>query len=134
MKALSLVLLSSALFTVSLFGQATSPEEIVKKTIPKDQRTPPESTAPNTVTPEPVPTTAVAPNPPAITNQPVPVAPPVRVKTPAEIQEIERKTIEFQIARAHEGSASAQYDLGMRYLSGNGVDRKSTRLNSSHSR
>lgn len=33
----------------------------------------------------------------------------------------ERKAIEFQITRAEAGSAMAQYDLGVRYLKGNGL-------------
>lgn len=33
------------------------------------------------------------------------------------------KALEFQVKRAQEGSASAQYDLGIRYLDGKGVER-----------
>ena len=35
--------------------------------------------------------------------------------------EVARKTLEFQIQRSRQGSAYAQYDLGLRYLSGDGV-------------
>ncbi len=38
-------------------------------------------------------------------------------------QETLRKTIEFQKKRAAEGSPSAQYELGLRYLKGDGVDK-----------
>ena len=50
----------------------------------------------------------------------------IREKTEAEKAEMIRKTIEFQKKRADEGSATAQYDLGIRYLTGDGVrkDRK----------
>ena len=34
-----------------------------------------------------------------------------------------RRTIEFQKKRAAEGSPSAQYELGMRYLKGDGVEK-----------
>ena len=34
-----------------------------------------------------------------------------------------RKTIEFQKKRAAEGSPSAQYELGLRYLNGDGVEK-----------
>ncbi len=35
--------------------------------------------------------------------------------------EVERRTIEFQVKRAKEGSAYAQYDLGLRHWAGDGV-------------
>src|SRR5438128_1506632 len=35
--------------------------------------------------------------------------------------ELERRVIAFQKKRAEEGSASAQYELGLRYLKGEGV-------------
>ena len=35
--------------------------------------------------------------------------------------EVERRTIEFQVKRAREGSAYAQYDLGLRHWAGEGV-------------
>ena len=38
-------------------------------------------------------------------------------------QETLRKTIEFQKKRAAEGSPSAQYELGLRYLEGDGVEK-----------
>lgn len=45
-------------------------------------------------------------------------APPKR----ASKQEIDNNVVEFQMKRAAEGSASAQYDLAMRYLKGNSVE------------
>lgn len=107
MKAL-LILLSLSFFTVTSFGQATSAREIVKKTVPKDQRTPPPS--------------AAATSPAAPSSQPKTVAP-VRVKTDADKLEMEKKTVEFLTQRAKGGSASAQYDLGLRYIEGKGVDK-----------
>ena len=38
-------------------------------------------------------------------------------------QETLRKTIEFQKKRAAEGSPSAQYELGLRYLYGDGLEK-----------
>jgi TPR repeat protein len=44
-------------------------------------------------------------------------------KTDEEKAELLKKTIEFQKRRAGEGSATSQYDLGMRYLKGDGVEK-----------
>lgn len=44
-------------------------------------------------------------------------------KTRAARDEAQRKTIEFQKKRASEGSESAQYELGVRYLKGDGVEK-----------
>ena len=38
-------------------------------------------------------------------------------------EETRRKVVESQMRRATNGSAQAQYDLGLRYLSGDGVDK-----------
>ena len=45
-----------------------------------------------------------------------------RAEWEARRGETEKKAVEFQIKRANEGSAQAQYDLGMRYFNGDGVD------------
>jgi hypothetical protein len=37
--------------------------------------------------------------------------------------EVEKRVIEFQKQRAREGSASAAYELGLRYLKGDGVEK-----------
>ncbi|MEO7299845.1 MAG: hypothetical protein ABI042_14860 [Verrucomicrobiota bacterium] len=44
-------------------------------------------------------------------------------KTQEQKDELLRKTIEFQKKKAEEGAPSAQYDLGMRYLNGNGLGK-----------
>lgn len=110
MKAVIFALLSFSLLTTSGFGQATAPREIVKKAVPKDQRTPPAPPA----------SAASSAKTPA---QAKTVAPPVKVKTEAEKQEMEKKTVEFLTQRAKGGSASAQYDLALRYLDGKGVEK-----------
>ena len=44
-------------------------------------------------------------------------------KTKEQKDEMLRKTIEFQKKRAEAGAPSAQYDLGMRYLTGDGLEK-----------
>jgi TPR repeat protein len=51
---------------------------------------------------------------------PAPVDP---AKEKAKKEEVLRKTIEFQKKRAAEGSPSAQYELGLRYLHGDGLEK-----------
>ncbi len=50
----------------------------------------------------------------------VPVDP---VKAKAEKEELTKRTVEFQKKRAEAGSPSAQYDLGVRYITGDGVEK-----------
>jgi len=78
-------------------------------------------TAPNGATnkpaiPSPVATQATAPQSRVLTNA-------VPEKTKEQKEEILRKTIEFQKKRAEEGAPTAQYDLAMRYLNGDGVEK-----------
>ena len=75
-------------------------------------------------------------NPPAAQPaKPAPAVPPTSGYTPGAVpappppadaekakQETVKKTVEFQTKRATEGSASAQYELGLRYLKGDGVE------------
>lgn len=71
-------------------------------------------------------------------NQPAPtavappqvIAPPARIvtnvvpeKTTEEKAVILQRTIQFQKKRAEAGAPSAQYDLGLRYLNGDGVEK-----------
>jgi TPR repeat protein len=52
------------------------------------------------------------------------VRPPVDPeKARAAREEAVRRTVAFQMKRAEEGSESAQYELGLRYLKGDGVER-----------
>ena len=50
--------------------------------------------------------------------QPLPPGPPIASK-----EEVARNTLEFQKKRAAAGAAHAQYDLGVRYSKGDGVDK-----------
>ena len=59
--------------------------------------------------------------PPAPVFIPVPQVVPVRPSM--DKAELDQHVIAFQKKRAEEGSSSAQYELGMRYLSGNGVEK-----------
>ena len=47
----------------------------------------------------------------------------VRFTPASDPAELLRKTVESQKKRATEGSAGAQYDLGIRYLTGDGVEK-----------
>jgi TPR repeat protein len=72
---------------------------------------------------------ATRPTPPS-PSAPV-VAPPspraqtniVSEKTEEQKRVILQKTIEFQMKRAEAGASTAQYDLGMRYLNGDGLEK-----------
>ena len=55
----------------------------------------------------------------AVVRLPRPPVDPVKAKAAKE--EAVRKTVEFQKKRASEGFESAQYELGLRYLKGDGV-------------
>ena len=67
--------------------------------------------------------------PGTVTNVPVPapvpaatqVVPPVRLS--ADKAELDRRVVVFQKQRAEEGFPSAQYELGVRYLKGDGVEQ-----------
>lgn len=74
--------------------------------------------------PAPTPTPAPASMPAAPAkpyHTPLPTIDPAKAQTEKEAQL--QRTIEFQKKRAEEGSPTAQYDLGMRYLTGDGVDK-----------
>ncbi len=65
------------------------------------------------------PATAVAPSPAPFVALPASAAgPPVASK-----EEVARNTLEFQRRRAEAGAAHAQYDLGVRYLNGDAVEK-----------
>ena len=77
--------------------------------------------------PQPASTNAVAPlvspTPPPVPS--VPVADPEKARE--EKEAVARKTAEFVRQRAEGGSASAQYDLGKRYMIGDGVEKNFTK-------
>ncbi|MSU37316.1 MAG: hypothetical protein EXS36_19910 [Pedosphaera sp.] len=67
----------------------------------------------------------VAPRPPAASAQaapPLAVAKPVdKAKVAAEKEEAKQRLVAYQKDRAEQGSARSQYDVGLRYLTGDGV-------------
>jgi TPR repeat protein len=69
-------------------------------------------------TPQPIPSAQAMPSAPVARSR---VVEPPRPKV--DKAEVLKKTVEFQKKKAEEGSATAQYDLGMRYLKGDGVDK-----------
>ncbi len=104
------------IFLITMTGQAQSARQLTRRIVP-----PPPNQTPARPTPPPAPArppAVVPPQPPAAA--PAPVDP---EKEKAKKEEVLKKTIEFQKKRAAEGSPSAQYDLGMRYLTGDGLER-----------
>jgi len=79
------------------------------------------------VQPQPAPQQAPAAAPQAVYRAPAtvltPSAPADPAKVAAQKSKSERDLIEWQKQRAEAGSDNAQYELGMRYLTGNGVDQ-----------
>jgi TPR repeat protein len=70
----------------------------------------------------PAPKPRPAPPAPSVTPpSPAPAVDPERAK--AEKEAAAKRTVEFQKKRAEAGSASAQYDLALRYLKGDGVEK-----------
>ena len=74
--------------------------------------------APAPARPAPAPPTVVAPAPAMAPAQPVDPE-----KAKAEKEATVKRIVEFQRKRAEAGSATAQYDLAMRYLKGDGVEK-----------
>jgi len=112
-SALLLVLAASEL-------SAQSARQLTRRIVPQPNKPPPTGEVPASK-PAPAPPAAV----PATTNAAVPAPPPPADAEKAK-QENVRKTIEFQKKRAAEGSPSAQYELGLRYLRGDGVEQDET--------
>ena len=105
------LLVSQLWLAESASAQATSVKRITRQVPPNsDPENPAAKPPPPGAPPKKAPTVVVT-------------APAAPEKTQAEKDETLRKTIEFQKKRAEEGSPSAQYDLGMRYLEGNGVEK-----------
>ncbi|MEW6160735.1 MAG: hypothetical protein AB1813_25170 [Verrucomicrobiota bacterium] len=77
----------------------------------------------NSAAPAPAPAARPAPVVRPVYVAPAPARPVDPEKERAKKDEALRKTIEFQKKRAEQGSAQAQFDLGMRYLKGDGVEK-----------
>jgi len=114
-----LAICSSAwiLFLVVTNLSAQTARQLTRRIVP-----PPNNASPAKGTPASRPAPTPPPAVPSPNNTAVPAPPPPADAEKAK-QETLRKTIEFQKKRAAEGSPSAQYELGLRYLKGDGVDK-----------
>ena|SRR5438477_2531025 len=98
-------------------GLSQSARQLTRRVVPPANNPPPAGGAPASK-PAPPPRTAA----PMTNNTAVPAPPRPADAEKAKLETL-RKTIEFQKKRAAEGSPSAQYELGLRYLSGDGVEQ-----------
>jgi TPR repeat protein len=73
--------------------------------------------------PAPAVPNAPAANPGVPAARPIVTGPTVPQKTPEQKEEADKKLLEYQKGRAEKGSDNAQYELGMRYLTGKGVEK-----------
>ena len=125
MKTLRLILVAAVVTELSLFSvahaQIYSARRLTRRVAPQQQPAP----APADPATQPAAVPAPPPAPaPVVRPLPVRVVPPVDPeKAKAAKEEALRKTVEFQKKRAEEGSESAQYELGLRYLKGEGVEK-----------
>lgn len=103
--------LAIVFLAVSLSAQ--SARQLTRKIVP-----PPPAPAPAASGKPATPTQPVTPAAPTTVPAPPPPADAEKAK-----QETQRKTLEFQKKRAEEGSAAAQYELGLRYLKGDGLPK-----------
>ncbi len=130
MKTSRLILLGAVLgeivFLSSAQAQIYSPRRLTRPIAPQMQRAPAQTPARQPPPSTPAPTAPTAPTAPAVSApalRPV-VRPPIDpAVAKAAREEADRKAFEFQKKRAEEGSESAQYELGMRYLKGEGVEK-----------
>jgi TPR repeat protein len=106
-----------ALILTAPSGLAQSARQLTRRVVPPANNPPPAGGAPASK-PAPAPRTVA----PTTNNTAVP-APPRPADAEKAKQETLRKTIEFQKKRAAEGSPSAQYELGLRYLTGDGMEQ-----------
>ena len=72
---------------------------------------------------QPMPPAPPAPPQPGVARPALIVTNVVPEKTKEQKAELERKTVEYQKKRAEAGAPTAQYDLGVRYLNGTGVEK-----------
>ena len=110
MKAFSLLAIASLVLTLTVgTSWAQTARQLTRKIVP-----PPANQAP----PPPARPPAAVPAQPAVSPTPAD-----EDKEKAKQAEGLKKTIEFQKKRAEAGSASAQYELALRYLFGDGLEK-----------
>jgi TPR repeat protein len=119
------VALGLAFLTVlPTFGQYSArrlTRRIAPQTQPAARPAAPAKQAPAQAAPAPTPTPQSVYHAPAVAAVPATPADPQKVA--AQKSKSERDLLEWQKKRAEGGSDNAQYELGMRYLTGNGVDQ-----------
>src|SRR5262245_25995442 len=98
---------------------AQSARQLTRKIVPPSTNPPPRATAPPSRT-APAPPKAV-PSASGATNA-VPAPPPPADAEKAKLETL-KKTIEFEKKNAEKGASWAQCSLGLRYLSGDGVEK-----------
>ena len=99
---------------VQYYGARRYVRPIAPQTQPAAPQTPPPAAV--APTPPPLPGSTPSAAPPA-------VSPQAQEKNKAEKEAALKRTIDFQKKRAEDGSATAQYDLGKRYLTGDGLEK-----------
>ncbi len=120
MKTVSLICLLAAIqFIFVPDSDAQSARQLTRKIVPPSNNPPPPGGAPAS-RPAPAPPRAVPPT--SATTNAVPAPPPPADPEKAK-QETLKKTIEFEKKNAEKGSAWAQYSLGVRHLTGDGVEK-----------
>lgn len=117
----ALVVVIAALTILPSFGQYSA-RRLTRRIAPQTRPAPGPSQpapapAPAPVQPAPQPVYRAAPTAVA------PSAPVDPAKVAAQKSKSERDLLEWQKKRAEAGSDNAQYELGVRYLTGNGVDK-----------
>lgn len=120
-RCLSYIFLVGCAFTFDASGQVSA-RRITKRAVDANAA---ENRALNHALSAPVQqpaSTATPPSAPAAIPAPV-VTNAVPEKTPEQKAQLLQKTIEFQKKRAAAGAPTAQYDLGMRYLNGDGLEK-----------
>ena len=120
MKTAPLIcLLAASLFFYAPASNAQSARQLTRKIVPPTTNPPPRGATPAS-RPAPAPAGAVPPVR-GMTNA-IPATPPPADPEKAK-QETLKKTIEFEKKNAEKGAAWAQYALGMRHLTGDGVEQ-----------
>jgi TPR repeat protein len=116
------LLLTTSLGSMNAQAQYSRAKELAREVAPRPASAPTRPPA----RPAPAPATVPATPAQARPNTSTAAKPAASVDTAKSVtakDQATRKTIEFQKRRAEEGSATAQYDLGMRYLKGDGVEQ-----------
>ena len=120
MKTVSLICLLAGMQLLFLpDSDAQSIRQFSRRIVPPSSNPPPPGGAPAS-RPAPAPPRVVPPA--SSTTNAVPAPPPPADPEKAK-QETLKKTIEFEKKNAEKGSAWAQYALGLRHLTGNGVEK-----------